>query len=1298
MMKPLLSVRERLSAAALVAAMGCASVAQAQTIDGTRDASYPAALAVQTVNTSFGNNTNGNVASAGGSELDNIHAYISGSDLVIFIGGNLETNYNKLDLFFDSKGGGQNQLTGNTNFLGAMNGLTFDAGFTADYALSVTAGMATATTASVFANYGILPTGGGSNNADYINTGGTAAGLVQPLDFAAGGSSGSGTVALNNSNTAGVDGNSGTAATGNPGAVSTGIEYRIPLSALGTSVNGGDIKIIAFINNDGRNYLSNQVLAGLPVGTGNLANVGSVNFNNQAGNQYVTVTNSVAAVPNIGVSPGTAAFNNVGVGNTATRTVAVTNTGTAVLNVTGISSNNARFTAAPSGAFTVAVGATVNVTVTFAPTAAGAQTGTLSIASNDPGDPTLSVSLSGTGIAAGQVVLDGTADASLYTQKAVQTAPTQFGDNQSELDAAYVRVTSTDLYLTIAGNLESGGNKLLLFFDADPNAGQSTIAGNNSTAGASGNLAGLQFDRGFAPESFITVNHNGTSLFADYVRLDNGTTPSRYLSTTTTDFTQPLNFDGGLTGEASFNNSNTAGVSNSDASGAGAVTTGLELRIPLSALGAGITGTTPLHVMAVVANGDYTYFSNQTLGGLPLGTGNLGANGSGGGSLPLTIDFLNYPGNQFFTAQRGDVTIADTRALAGEYRNITINPTGSATVQSPLDVSGTLLATGELQFPNPTAQNPTVYDGYVTGSGTAYIAGTVVISSPDGITASGNTGNVRTAIRNYGSGGTTYHYISTAPASVTGSGQPTVMKQMEVDGPAGTTLTLSRPLEILEALDLTNRNLVTNGQILTLSSTDTGTALVSLVGGGVGTVVGNVTVQRYINPSQNAGAGYRHYSAPVSNTTLADLAAPGFAPELSQAATYNSSPTPGLVTPFPNIFGYDESRVNTVTNDLSAFDKGWFAPTTAAMQVGHGYTVNIPATSTVDFVGTLNNGDLVRTLGRSGGTNGGWHLVGNPYPAPLDYSQVAPADRPNLDAGMYVFESTGQYAGNYRSYVNGVGANALLASSQGFFVRVSNGQSSGSLTFRNSQRVTNPATQTTFRRGAADLRPQLQLTLQGGSLTDDLYVYAQAGATPGVDTEFDAVKLPNTHGLNLAALSGTDALAINGLPALTTATVVPLHVGVPAAGSYTFEAAALRNFTGTVYLRDAVTGQQHDLRQQPRYTFATTATTLAGRFTLVFAPAGAPLATAAELSAAQISVFPNPARQRFTVQVPAAKTGTVTVALYNSLGQPVRTVRAAAAGEATSVALDASGLAAGVYTLRVQAGSASPVAKRVVLE
>ena len=151
-----------------------------------------------------------------------------------------------------------------------------------------------------------------------------------------------------------------------------------------------------------------------------------------------------------------------------------------------------------------------------------------------------------------------------------------------------------------------------------------------------------------------------------------------------------------------FNNTNTGGVSDTDASGAATATTGIEFRIPLSVLGAGITGITPLHVMALVTSGDYKYLSNQTLGGLPAGTGNLGQDGNGTGGLPgNTVDLLNFPGNQFFTAQRGDVTLSNGRDLAGDYRNITVAANGYANVYSPLDVRRGVECAGPGHFANP---------------------------------------------------------------------------------------------------------------------------------------------------------------------------------------------------------------------------------------------------------------------------------------------------------------------------------------------------------------------------------------------------------------------------------------------------------------------------------------------------------------------------------------------------------------------------------------------------------------------
>lgn len=130
-------------------------------IDGKADAEYGAALSTQNTNTQFGNATSGDpINGGGGSEIDQVFAVISGGRLYVTIAGNLETNFNKIDLFIDSEAGGVNTIDGgvlpagvdqfccggngtnpdNTGALQRLTGLTFDAGFTADHYLTFTHG------------------------------------------------------------------------------------------------------------------------------------------------------------------------------------------------------------------------------------------------------------------------------------------------------------------------------------------------------------------------------------------------------------------------------------------------------------------------------------------------------------------------------------------------------------------------------------------------------------------------------------------------------------------------------------------------------------------------------------------------------------------------------------------------------------------------------------------------------------------------------------------------------------------------------------------------------------------------------------------------------------------------------------------------------------------------------------------------------------------------------------------------------------------------------------------------------
>jgi hypothetical protein len=494
-----------------------------------------------------------------------------------------------------------------------------------------------------------------------------------------------------------------------------------------------------------------------------------------------------------------------------------------------------------------------------------------------------------------------------------------------------------------------------------------------------------------------------------------------------------------------------------------------------------------------------------------------------------------------------------------------------------------------------------------------------------------------------------------------------------------------------------NGNLTTNNRPATLLSDASGTAMLTNAGG---VVVGAATVQRYISPSLNAGMGYRQLSSPVAGMTVGGLATAGFTPVVN--AAYNSSPTPGTVTPYPTVYGYNQSVLATATNDLNGFDKGWQSPSTLAetLTTGSGYTVQLPANVTINFAGTPTTGTVTRALARNAaatpnGTDAGWQLIGNPYPAPLAFNRVAAIDRPNLDGALYTFESTGPYAGQYRTYLNGLGSgDSIVAVGQGFFMRVSAGQTSGSLTFRNAQRRTQ-YTDRAVRRSTAPARPLVQLDLQGAGLADPLYVYFESGATAGTDAGFDAVKLPNTHGLNLSA-AGADNLAISGLPLPGTTTVtVPLHLRVPATGSYTLHAAQLLNLSSThAYLRDRQTGALTDLSTTPDYTFQLNAAYTGVRFELVLTSQTALAVAPASLSA-QVAVFPNPASQQVFVELPATLSrAAATATLLDALGRPVRSF-VLPAGTAAH-ALPLGNVTAGLYSLRVNTDQGTITKKLLV--
>jgi len=171
-------------------------------IDGTRDASYPTPQFSQTNETQFGDGTGGGIdCPGGGSEIANTSAMFGNADLgsgpqnylFVFIGGNLECNFNRLNLMIDNgSGSGFNIVPSSclpsADGLDKHVGMKFDPAFSASHYLSFRNG---GTPYGIFSDFSqVQPNGSGG----FIGGGAAATAITgtsttcPPSDTAASGS------------------------------------------------------------------------------------------------------------------------------------------------------------------------------------------------------------------------------------------------------------------------------------------------------------------------------------------------------------------------------------------------------------------------------------------------------------------------------------------------------------------------------------------------------------------------------------------------------------------------------------------------------------------------------------------------------------------------------------------------------------------------------------------------------------------------------------------------------------------------------------------------------------------------------------------------------------------------------------------------------------------------------------------------------------------------------------------------------------------------------------------------------
>ncbi|WP_161782621.1 choice-of-anchor D domain-containing protein [Halococcus sediminicola] len=162
-----------------------------------------------------------------------------------------------------------------------------------------------------------------------------------------------------------------------------------------------------------------------------------------------TTTPEPPGSPNIALSPATSDYGETLVGTNGTQTFTITNDGDSDLAVAGSTltgSNADQFEITDGGgSFTLAPGDSHDVTVRFSPTATGQQTATLDVASDDPDSPTVSSTLSGTGV---QPTIGLTPTEHEYGSVPVDSGDTQTftvtNDGTAPLSVTATRITGAD--------------------------------------------------------------------------------------------------------------------------------------------------------------------------------------------------------------------------------------------------------------------------------------------------------------------------------------------------------------------------------------------------------------------------------------------------------------------------------------------------------------------------------------------------------------------------------------------------------------------------------------------------------------------------------------------------------------------------------------------------------------------------------------------------------------------------------------------------------------------------------------
>ncbi len=406
------------------------------------------------------------------------------------------------------------------------------------------------------------------------------------------------------------------------------------------------------------------------------------------------------------------------------------------------------------------------------------------------------------------------------------------------------------------------------------------------------------------------------------------------------------------------------------------------------------------------------------------------------------------------------------------------------------------------------------------------------------------------------------------------------------------TKTLGGAANLYGTLNLNNGlTFNTNGNDFTLISTATETASIGVLPA-TASIVGNVIAQRYM-PGE--GRIYRYIASQVDQPAVSQLQ-----DDFPVTGNFTGADDIPGVRSDPSLYFYDESQPGTIDDGYVAYPQ---TDNSAPLENGLGYAAFIRedvAATVIDLEGAPNTHDQtlpVSYTDTGAPADDGWNLVGNPYPAAIDWTNGG-WTKVNLDDAVYIRDNGN--GGVYASYVNGVGSNGgtgEIASGQAFWVKAN--AAGPQLEVTEAVKSANNAAEF-FRSAPVNI---MRLSMSKEAVSDEIVIYFSGDMSNDFVSSEDAYNLPNQV-FDLASLTTSgEALSINGLNDSFCQLDIPLQISKMDEGAYTLDLSGLDMFTETVtvQLHDAFSGESIELSSVASYDFNVTAdekTSAADRFSL----------------------------------------------------------------------------------------------------